>query len=171
MKKNLLSIIILAFLVVNIVLTSIMMFSVTSASKKTAKLIDDIASVLHLEISTEPVGEDMEGVSIDNTDVYVIEDKMTILLKPSEDGKDHYFICDVSLAMDKKNKDYKNYSADLVDKESLIKSEITEVIASYSVEEARVDQDGMKKEIVKRIQNLFDSQFIYKVAFSGVLIQ
>ena len=36
MKKNLLSIIILALLVVNIVLSAIMMISVTSASKKTA---------------------------------------------------------------------------------------------------------------------------------------
>lgn len=36
MKKNLISIIILALLIVNVVLTAIMMFSVTSASKKTA---------------------------------------------------------------------------------------------------------------------------------------
>ena len=36
MKKNLISIIILALLVVNIILTAIMMFSVTSSSRKTA---------------------------------------------------------------------------------------------------------------------------------------
>ena len=48
MKKNLISVIILALLIVNIVLTAIMMFSVTGASKKTAALVDDIAMVLDL---------------------------------------------------------------------------------------------------------------------------
>ena len=43
MKKNLISVIILALLIVNVVLTAIMMFSVTSASRKTAALVDNIA--------------------------------------------------------------------------------------------------------------------------------
>ena len=51
MKKNMISIIILALLVVNIVLTAIMMFSVTSASKKTAALVDNIATALDLELT------------------------------------------------------------------------------------------------------------------------
>ena len=46
MKKNLISVIILALLIVNIVLTAIMMFSVTGASKKTAALVDNIATAL-----------------------------------------------------------------------------------------------------------------------------
>ena len=50
MKKNLLSIIILALLVVNIVLSAIMMISVTSASKKTAALVSDISTIIGLEI-------------------------------------------------------------------------------------------------------------------------
>ena len=40
MKKNLISIVILALLIVNIVLTAIMMFSVTGTSRKTAALVD-----------------------------------------------------------------------------------------------------------------------------------
>ena len=48
MKKNLLSVVILALLVVNLILTGIMMFSCVSANKKTAALVNDIASVLDL---------------------------------------------------------------------------------------------------------------------------
>ena len=48
MKKNLLSIVILALLIVNLVLTSIMMFSVTSTNKKTGAVVADIASILKL---------------------------------------------------------------------------------------------------------------------------
>ena len=51
MKKNLLSVIILALLVVNIVLTSIMMVSVMGTMKKSSKLIDGISSALALEVN------------------------------------------------------------------------------------------------------------------------
>ena len=48
MKRNLLSIIILALLVVNIVLSAIMMVTVSSASKKTAALVADISTIIGL---------------------------------------------------------------------------------------------------------------------------
>ena len=54
MKRNLLSIIILALLVVNIVLSAIMMVSVSSASKKTAKMVSDISTIVGLEINGVP---------------------------------------------------------------------------------------------------------------------
>ena len=50
MKKNLLTIIILALLVVNVVLTGIMMFSVTGAMNKTSALVTDISTALNLEL-------------------------------------------------------------------------------------------------------------------------
>ena len=53
MKKNLVSIIILALLIVNIILTSVMLFSVTGTMKKTASLIDGIAMALSLELGEE----------------------------------------------------------------------------------------------------------------------
>ena len=53
MKKNLVSIIILALLVVNVILTAIMMFSVTGTMKKTSALIDGISMALSLEIGED----------------------------------------------------------------------------------------------------------------------
>ena len=47
MKKNLISIIILALLIVNIVLTAIMMFSVTGTATKTSALVDNITRALN----------------------------------------------------------------------------------------------------------------------------
>ena len=64
MKKNLLSIIILALLVVNIVLSAIMMISVTSASKKTAALVSDISTIIGLEINGLPKSETAGSVSM-----------------------------------------------------------------------------------------------------------
>ena len=50
MKKNLISIVILALLIVNIVLTAVMMFSVTSTNKKTAALVTDVAAAINLDL-------------------------------------------------------------------------------------------------------------------------
>ena len=131
MKKNLLSILILALLIVNIVLTSITMISVTSTNKKTAAVIGDIATILNLELNAAKGDEDeKKEVSIDDTAVYNIEDQMTILLKKGEDGKDHYALVSVSLAMNTKDKGYDTYKDTLADKESLVKGEIIEAFGS-----------------------------------------
>ena len=53
MKKNMISVIILALLIVNIVLTGVMMFSIVSTEKKTAKLIDGISTALNLELTPQ----------------------------------------------------------------------------------------------------------------------
>ena len=88
MKKNLLSILILALLIVNIVLTSIMMFSVVGASKKTTQLVTDIASVLKLELRGGD-GAVIQQVPMDQTEVYDIPE-MTISLQKSDDGTEHW---------------------------------------------------------------------------------
>lgn len=172
MKKNLLSILILALLIVNIVLTSIMMFSVTSASNKTAALVTDIASIINLDVGTpETGGETPTDVSIEDTEVYDIVEKMTIPLVKGSDDTAHYALVAVSLSMNKKDEGYKSYGATLSTKESLIKSAINEVIGTYTLEEAQAEQTAMRKEILDKIQVMFDSQFIYDVSFSDIMFQ
>ena len=111
MKKNLLSIIILALLIVNIVLTSIMMFSVTGASKKTAALVNDIAAVLDLELEANKANDENQVVEVamEDMEVYELSEKLTIPCKKGEDGKDHYYIANVSLSMNTKDSGYKKY--------------------------------------------------------------
>ena len=110
MKRNLLSIIILALLVVNIVLSAIMMVSVSSASKKTAKLVSDISALVGIEINGLPESEHTQAVSMADTAVHNVEGDLTIPLKKGEDGADHYAVGSVSLSLDTKNKDYRIYS-------------------------------------------------------------
>lgn len=176
MKKNLLSIIILALLVVNLIMTGIMMFSVINVSNKNAKLVGDIAAVLSIETKSGEAEEGEENVSIDDTDVYVITDRMTIPFQQvSEaeggDGKDHYFVVTVSLSMNKKHKDYKSYgTAEAMEsRESLIKTEIQSVIGSYTMDQFKANQELIREEVLERIQTLFDSTFIFNVNFSDYL--
>lgn len=172
MKRNLLSIIILALLVVNLVLTSIMMVSVNGASKKTAALVADIAQVLKLELADgAEAGAVQEDVPMENIEVYKIGEQMTIPLKVGEDGEAHYCLVSVALSMNTKNAGYKTYGADLATKESLITSEIYDVIGGYTLEEAQANKDLMREDILKRIQSMFDSDFIFQVSFSDIIFQ
>lgn len=173
MKKNLMSVIILALLVVNLVLTAIMMFTTVSANRKTAALVDNIATVLDLELSTGSAGQEAEVVTVSVTDsqVYDIADAMTIALKPSEDGSDHYALCEVSFSLNTKDEDYKTYQPLLAERESKIKSEIIDVIGSYTKEEASANVPGLQQAILERIQKMFDSDFIYEAYFRDIKFQ
>ncbi|MBD5449425.1 MAG: flagellar basal body-associated FliL family protein [Lachnospiraceae bacterium] len=175
MKKNLISIVILALLIVNIVLTAIMMFSVTGTSKKTAALVDNIATALNLELAANGNGEDAQKEAIPMSDIatYDISEKMTIPLQLDADGEPHYFIASITLSMNTKDKGYKKYGSDeeMASRESLIKSEVIDVISQYNVDAARSSQDQIREEIIERIQTMFDSEFVFNVAFSDIMIQ
>jgi len=171
MKKNLLSILILALLVVDIILTSITMFSVTTTNKKTASIVTQIASVLELDLNA--AGEDgaQEVVSIADTAVYDIAEEMTIPLKTGADGEAHYALVSVSLSMNTKNEDYENYGETISAQESLIRGEIVEAFSKYTMEEIKADQNLVREDILKRIQEMFDSDFVYKVSFREIILQ
>ena len=174
MKKNMISVIILALLVVNIALTGVMMFSIISTEKKTAKLIDGISSALSLEITPQSgeASEASTGVAMENITVYSIADAMTLPLKDNGDGKDHFAQVSVSFSINNKSDDYKKYgSGDLSGQEDLIKNEIISVFETYTLEDAKANQDTIKKQILEKVQKLYNSDFIFNVSFSNILYQ
>lgn len=179
MKKNLLSIVILALLIVNLVLTSIMMFSVMSTNKKTASVVTSIASILELELEGEE--EEAVAVSMEDTAVYNVSNDLTILLRKStaldENGqavaesKDHYAMVAVSFSMDTTHEGYTTYGATIAEKESLLIGVVTEVVSQYSAEEIQPKSEEIKEKILKGVQDLFGSEFIYDVTFSKLIVQ
>lgn len=170
MKKNLLSILILTLLVVNIAMTAIMMFSMTGATKSTTALVAKIAGILDIELADDNL---QETIAITDTDSYTVADVMTIPLKANGDGKDHYIFCKVTLYMNKKNKDYNKYgeAEKMKEMEDMIKSEIIEVMDSHTIDEVKADAEGVRTEILVKLQKMYNSDFIYKVSFSDVKYQ
>ena len=167
MKKNLMSIIILALLVVNIVLTTITMISVTSTNKATAALVGDIAAAINLELGS-PEEEENVQVSMADTVTFDFPESLTIPLKKGEDGKEHYALVTVSLAMNAKDEGYETYGATIDTKVSLITGEITDVYTQYTKEEAIENKTVIEEEILSRVQDMFDSKFIYKIVLNEV---
>ena len=169
MKKNLLTVLVLALTLVNTILIGVMMVSVMGTNKKTAKLVGDIATVLNLELGTAGEEEKPE-VSLADTEVYAIHGSMTILLK-SEPGatKSTYIVFDIALSLNKKHADYKKYGGEnFKSYDSMIKSAINDAVMQYTELECRNDMQAMKDDILKAIQEIFQSDFVYNISLSGV---
>ncbi len=164
MKKNLLSVIILAFLIINIVLTSIMMFSVMGTNKKTGELVTNIATVLKLEL-TEPGEVVVPDVKLKNAVIYTFEKSTRIALESDEDGE-HYITFNLTIMMNSKHKDYKTYGETISEKETLMKDALATALSSFTVEECKADKETLKSTMLKAVQSVFNSDFIYKVAIS-----
>lgn len=105
---------------------------------------------------------------MEDTEMYDLTESLTIPLKKSEDGKDHYALVTVSLALNTKDKGYKKHGETIGTKESLIKGEVNDVYGQYTKDEAIESKSEIEQEILSRIQELFDSQFIYKIVLTEV---
>ena len=106
MKKNILTIVIMACTVLNLVLNIIIIFSIVPASNKTNKLVDKVASVIDLELEKE---EENDYDVINDLEEFEIkfDNKQTINLKQGDDGQSHYVILEgVSVSFNKEADDY-----------------------------------------------------------------
>lgn len=173
MKKNLLSILILALLVVNIVMSAIVMISTTGASKKTAALVADIASIMNMEIEGVDTSQAPGEVSIADITTFEIQEEMTISLKKGEDGKDHYALLKATLSLNTQDPDYATYGTEeaMTARVSLIKSIINEVVSAHTADEVNANQTALRQEILAKIQEMYASKFVYDVSFSSILVQ
>lgn len=106
MKKNLMSVLILALLVVNLVLTAITMISLAPAAKQTNTLISEICTALDLELAS---GRNANASNIPIADLknYALADSLTINLTDSDDGESHYTVVTFGISMDMSHEDYK----------------------------------------------------------------
>ena len=166
MKKNLMSVLILALVLANLILTAILMISVVPQTKKANELITKVCSAIDLEIQSGTSGnlkvpvEQVETVQIVTSDT-----PMTVNLKDSADGTTgHFAVISVSLALDTKHDDYKD-AATVTAKADLIKDEIRRVVSSHTLEDMKSDTQGVKEEILKSLQKMFGSDYIVSIAF------
>ena len=174
MKKNLLGILILGLTFVNIIISGITMFTVMTTNQKTAKVVSDVANAISIDMGTgSSEGEVAQAVPIEDIETYSIPEKMTVALKPSAgDDEAHFCMVSVFFSINTKHKDYKKYGSTVGEKENLFRSIVNDVISKYTIDEARVSQDEIKKEILSKVQEKYsDSDFIFDVSFSDIVFQ
>ena len=170
MKKNLMSVLILTLVLANLILTAILMISVVPQSKKANELITKVCSAIDLELES---GKEEGAIDVPMSQIEEVKlsdgEKMTINLK-NTDGKDHYVMMSVSLALDTKNKDYTDATV-ISDKEGIIKDEINKIVSSHTIDDMRNDTKGIQNEILKSLRKMYDSDFIVSVVFSDINYQ
>ncbi|MCR5251190.1 MAG: hypothetical protein K6E50_11340 [Lachnospiraceae bacterium] len=169
MKKNLLSIVILSLLVVNIVMTAVMLFSVIGTNKKTAEIVTDIAGILSLELGTD--GSGATGMpSPEDTEYYTIPD-MTITTRRAEgETKDTYCIIAITMGLNKTHEKYATYGGEaMANYVDMIKGEVIAVIGQYTADEIRLMQPEICDEILKRVQARLGNDVIYDISISNIV--
>lgn len=173
MKKNMLSIVMMALLVVNIVLNVVLLFAVVPNASKTNNLIKKVASAVDLQIEEESDGS--EDYSIADLKSYTFtSDSLTITLKKNDDGKDHYaVITGISLSLNSKADDYDTISQYITNNEIKIKDKITSVFSKYTKDEAQSKVDSIKKEILDELssESCLNSKVVVEVNFGNLAFQ
>ena len=80
MKKNLMSVLILALVMVNLILTGILTITILPQTKKSNELVNKVCSAIDLELESGD-GTESASIPMDQVETYKIEDAMTINLK------------------------------------------------------------------------------------------
>lgn len=172
MKKNLITVIILALVLANLILTAILVFTIIPQTKKSNQLIDQVCSAINLELQSGENTPATPEVPIEDVETYAITDGFTVNLKQGEDGKQHYAVFSVSLSLNTKSDGYKTYggSEGLAAKVTIIQSEINTIVNGYTLDEFNANgYQNAKDDILKTLQDMFGgSDFIVGVNFSSV---
>ncbi len=169
MKKNLITVIILALCVVNLILNVLIVFVCMPSAKKTNNLISEIASVLNLELEGD---EETPAVALENMATYSVEAQV-VNLKDDGSGENHYVQVGLTLEMDKSSKDYDSLNTVLTESGGAVFDEARNVIQNYTYAEVTDEktQDEIKQKILENVQKKYATQCIYNVSFSKFTTQ
>lgn len=171
MKKNLMSVIILALVLANLILTAVLAFTIIPQTKKSNELIDQVCAAINIELEGGQ-NKDSSAIPIEDVEVYNITDNFTVNLASSGDGKKHLAVFSVGLSMNTKSEGYETYGGaeGLAAKETIIRSEINSIVSSYTIDDFNAEgQKAVKAEILEAMQDMFGGKdFIVAVNFSSV---
>ena len=137
MKKNLISVLILALCFANLVLTALLIFTIIPETKKANNLIDQVCEAISLDLNSDTAtsGSQLPQDQIVDYALTADGDTLTFNFAPSEDGNTHYLVCGhITFTQQKRSDGYKTYGEDLSAKKNVILADITDIIGDYTME-------------------------------------
>jgi len=174
MKKNMLTIFVIAICVINLLLTSIMMFVMLPAFSNMNSIVSQVSSILSLELesnSSEESAYSISDIEIKSVTFDENGNKQTINLAPSSDGKSHFgILTGVKFGLNTKADDYEDVVEVIDEKSSVLTDIVKEVIASFS--EDNITEAAIKDEALKRINDVLDgSHCVVSITLDGFMHQ
>jgi len=179
MKKSFLNVITLALVLINLILTVLLTFSLVSTSKKTDDFISKVAGIIDLDVgATATTTTQSASTTVGLSDLEVIDVKLSdgstkITISLLDDaGKVHQSIVSVALSLNKTSKDYDKLRANVDNGMNLTVSEINKVVSSYSFNTVLANKANMEQQILTYLQDtMFQSDIVYSVSFTGFVVQ
>ena len=174
MKKNLLTLLTFALVVVNLVLTAIIAITIVPEVQKVNNLVTTVANAIDLDLQAAVDADSSESVSL--ADIYVYDipntegETLTVPLKKGSDGKQHYALIRVTLSLNMNSEAYTTYQEDLDSYQSIMRSEIIDICTQYTIDEWSADQAGIQRQIRDQLNARFGQGFVASVGFSTATV-
>lgn len=166
MKKNILTVIILAIVLINTVLTGVLIFTIVPTANKTNTLVSKVASIVDLELESP---DNKNNVGVEDIKTYPFPEELTVNLK-SINGKESYAKVNVSLSMNIKHKDYGKLQGSIEENIVVLQEFVQDEFAKYTKDEILNSKEKIKQDILKKIKEYTKSDFIIRVNFGKLLI-
>lgn len=166
MKKNIITIIILAMCLINIILSAVLIFVIVPTANKSIALTNKVAQIIDLEL--ESPDNAITNLGVSDIENYLIDERLTCILAKSGD-KDQYAVLYLSLSLNKTHDDYGDLQPYISEYENNIKEIVSDEFGKYTKDEAKEMKDKIREQVTIRIQELFQSDFIINVSFGNIL--
>ena len=170
MKKSILNIILLVLVLTNTILTAVMAFVVIPSMQDNNKVIKKVADAINIELKDDEE-IDLSNLPIEDCVTYDLDKKLTISVKKGADGKNHYAVVYPALLLYKNHADYEKYSSTIEEKKAVITQHIEDVVKRYTATELQTNPEAIRQEVLKDLQELYNSEFIVEVVFGTTTIQ
>ena len=169
MKKNLLSVLILALVFVNVILSGIIVFTLVPQTKQANELITKVCEAINLEVNSGATSG-LSNLPVSQIATYAVNagETMTTNLAMGEDEEPHYAVFSISLNLNNESDAYvENTTVTISEKESIILDKINAIVRSYTLEELNADggMEKLKKDMLKQLQNMFGADYIVGISF------
>ena len=172
MKKSMLNVIILALVLVNLVLTVILTFSLVSTNKKTNSLINKVAQIIDLDVAGGVSNNNSStGSGIENVSYIDIKnnDSTDIIVSYVDNGKTRYAVLSVSVGINSKAKDYSTVSTSVDSGMKVLVNKITNEANKYTYSTISANKSTMETDLLKEFQELFKTETIQSVLINIVV--
>ena len=152
-----------------------MVFAVVPEVNNVNSLVAKVAQAIDLDTSAGSELDLAATVPIDKITAYSVNggETMTINLRDSADGKDHFIVASITLSENTESEVYGTYGdANTANYDSQIKAKINATVSKYTIEEVKDDPQMLLNDIRDQLNIMFnDNTFIAEVGFASVTYQ
>ena len=173
MKKSMLNVITLALVLINLVLTVVLTFSLVSTNNQTNNLISKVAKIIDLDVGGTSSGSGTGNVNIDDIEYIDVMsgDSNSITVSYTDGGKTHYVVLKVTIGLNKKSKDYETKSVSINNGMKLIVSQITNEALKYKYDSVVANKTTIENNLLSTLRDQFQTEMIHSVTLSEILVQ